>query len=224
MDVTFSWDQLFANNIQLIGFLTGLLSVVLLIPTRLPKLQYWSWPMGVINAFAYFFIFRDWRLYGSTTLQLYFFIVSLLGVWVWRGQLFGRETTNDSFFGRLVGADPKPTIHATKHEFLNGLLYATIAFIPTYMLIRHYNDSSPFWDGWILSLSGLALFLQLYKRVQHWLVWIVVDLISIPLYASQGNGGTALLYVVFLIMCLAGFATWKEQARRDRLSTQMHQT
>lgn len=213
----FSWAQLFANNLEFFGFITGILSVLLLIPVKYPRLQYLAWPFGVMTSAAYFFIFRDWQLYGSTYLQVYFVVVSLVGTWFWRGQLVGHDLGESrTGLGRLIrrvfGVESVPTSYGTRGYIGRTILAATIAAVPVYFILRNYNDASPRWDGLILVLSIAAIWLQTKKYVQSWYLWIAVDLIAVPLYWSQNLGATSILYVLYMIMCLFGLYTWRKEA------------
>ena len=46
------------------------------------------------------------------------------------------------------------------------------------------------------------------KRFENWWFWIAADVICIPLYVSRQLPLTAVLYAVFLAMCLVGVREW----------------
>ncbi|PYV29477.1 MAG: hypothetical protein DMG09_29920, partial [Acidobacteria bacterium] len=52
------------------------------------------------------------------------------------------------------------------------------------------------------------------KRFENWWFWIAADLVYIPLYLSRALPLTALLYAVFLGMCLAGVREWRRSLGR----------
>src|SRR5258706_8908882 len=81
---------------------------------------------------------------------------------------------------------------------------------PACAWLLHYNTDSPApWaDAAIFSLSVWALAAQARKRVECWVVWVAVDLVAIPLYWSRGLALTAGLYLMFLLLCIAGLAAW----------------
>lgn len=219
MDIAFSLDQLFTGWFGFFAFATGILSVALLIPFKRFKywkqLQYLAWPMGVATSASYFFLFRDWQLYGSMSLQTWFVLISTIGTWVWRGQLLNRNIVTNNRFLKFIAAPELETRHATLRYMAYTLGLAALALGPVCLVLQHYGDTAPFWDGVVFTLSGAAIWLQLRKFVQTWPLWIAVDLISIPLYLSQANGGTALLYVAYLILCFFGWWTWQREASGD---------
>jgi nicotinamide mononucleotide transporter len=57
-------------------------------------------------------------------------------------------------------------------------------------------------------ISLAAQYLLCRKRLENWLLWIAADVIYIPLYLSRKLPLTALLYGVFLLMCLFGIRVW----------------
>ena len=217
---SFSWDQLYANNLQLFALVTGLLSVALLIPVKYPRLQYFAWIFGFLTSAAYFFVFKDdWQLYGSAALQVWFVIASIAGAYIWRGQLFGNlrhvPGRSSSLLSRIFGAEGVPTAYAPRSYVLKVLGITALAAIPSYFVLSYLNDSAPDWDSLVLVGSMAAIWLQAKKYVQNWYLWIGVDLIAIPFYYSQANLGLALLYLAYLLMCLWGLRTWRGDAVRS---------
>lgn len=203
--MTFEWSQLFTSELEFIGFITGILSVALLAPTMYPKLQYTNWIFSIISAAIYLFLFYDWALYGNSFLQIWFLVISIVGAYEWLPQVTG------SVGGRKIKETLKAR-YSTQALFAQVVLTSLLTTIPVYFVLDYYNDAQPLWDGLILTLSGGAIWLQLKKYVQSWFLWIAVDLIAIPLHASQGKGATALLYFVYLLLCFWGLYTWKKEA------------
>jgi nicotinamide mononucleotide transporter len=75
------------------------------------------------------------------------------------------------------------------------------------------GGAAPFWDAVITALSVIAQVLLNRKTLENWVLWIAVDLVSIPLYVSKGLLLTALLYAVFLLMCVGGWVSWRRSWR-----------
>lgn len=191
------FQDFYADNVELIGLITGIFSVLLLVFTRFPRLQWFAWPAGVINAIVYLYLFYEWGLYGNFILQPFFLVISLQGLWAWRGQLRG------------VIADV-PEIPTTFNPWLAVLswIVAVALLLVVYPLLAYFDDPSPLWDGLILTFSLAAIFLQLRKHVESWFFWIVVDLIAVPFHWVNDHPATATLYFVYLLMCFVGLTTW----------------
>jgi nicotinamide mononucleotide transporter len=72
-----------------------------------------------------------------------------------------------------------------------------------------YTDSTvPRWDGLTTSISLAATYGQCKKLVESWWLWIVADLIYIPLYLYKSLWLTSILYGVFLVLCIVGLRSW----------------
>ena len=49
------------------------------------------------------------------------------------------------------------------------------------------------------------------RKIENWLFWIVGDLISIPLYYVKGYSLTSIQYLIFIVIAIAGYYTWKKE-------------
>lgn len=79
------------------------------------------------------------------------------------------------------------------------------------------KSSAPFWDAFTTAGSIVAQILLNRKKLENWFVWVVMDIIYVPLYWSKGAKLMSLLYAVFLIMCIAGLRDWTKELRNQRL-------
>jgi nicotinamide mononucleotide transporter len=83
---------------------------------------------------------------------------------------------------------------------------ATLILVP---VLRAAHGAAPGWDALTTSMSlGAQLLLNL-KRLETWYVWIAVDVIYVPLYFSRDLNLTALVYIVFLALCIQGWRQWR---------------
>src|SRR3546814_4380554 len=56
----------------------------------------------------------------------------------------------------------------------------------SFAMDRHTDAAAPWLDGAIAMLSITAQWLLARRRVESWVLWIIVDLIAVPLFASRG--------------------------------------
>jgi len=154
-----------------------------------------SWPIGLANNLTYLVIFFRARLFADAGLQLVFFAV---GVWGWYHWVFRRGARRELAVTR-----------ATRNEWLALLLAAPVAIWLLRELLIAAQGAAPFWDALTTVISLGALALQAGKRIDNWLWWIAADLVYVPLYLWRGLPLTALLYAIFLAMCLVGWRQWR---------------
>ncbi len=163
-----------------------------------------TWPAGIISSLLYCWVFFDARFYAQAGLQVYYLFISLYGWWSWRlssENKSGRKTltisfTNPSLWVKLI--------------LLNFVLTWIIYFITS----SFTNDSIPVTDASIASLSIIATWMLARKKIEHWLIWIFVDLISAGLYLYRGLYPTVLLFIVYSIMAGIGYVEWKKETQK----------
>jgi nicotinamide mononucleotide transporter len=182
------------SNAELVGFATGAGCVWL--AARENALNF---PLALVNAAMFGLLFVDKKLYGDAALQAMFFSLNLYGAWRWwRGD-----------------GDHHPL--QVSRLSLRGWLAVAVATVVAVPLLRAAlvaaGGAAPFWDAVITSLSVIAQVLLNRKTLENWALWIAVDLVSIPLYISKGLLLTALLYGVFLLMCIGGWMSWRRSWR-----------
>jgi len=177
------------------GFVTGGICVWLVVREHL-----WNWPIGLANNLFFFVLFLRGRLYADMSLQLVYLV---LGVYGWLNWIFGGKNHTALKISRTSRA-----------EWL-----ALVVAIPTCTwgmreILIAVNDAAPFLDALTTVLSLAAQYLLCRKRLENWWLWIAADVIYVPLYFSRKLPLTAVLYSVFLIMCLIGLREWLRTLRK----------
>ena len=187
---------------ELLGFITGAICVWLLV-----KQNIWTWPTGIANNILSIVVFYRARLFGDMGLQFFFIAVSIYGWWHWlhpddrhRGEVKVQRISARSATVLIIVTAAATTL------LVQGL--------------RTIPGTTPWPDASTTCMSLAAQFMQSRKWIENWWVWIAVDVISIGLYVYKGIGLFALLYAVFLGMCIAGLIAWQRDLRR--LETARH--
>ena len=176
-----SWAELF-------GFITGIACVALAVAQRIE-----TFPVGIANNVFFVILFTDARLFADAALQLVFIVLGVMGWWVW--------ATPRALPARGTHAGPRLLVATAL-----GVGVATLILIP---ILRAAHGAAPGWDAATTSMSlGAQLLLNL-KRLETWYVWIAVDVIYVPLYFSRDLNLTALVYIVFLALCVQGWRQWR---------------
>ena len=173
------------------GAVTGLLCVWLL-----ARQNIWTWPIGLTNNVLFLVLFWRSKLYADAILQVVFAALGFYGWYHWvRAPSPGAAL---------------PVRRTTPTEWMVLTAATVLGHAAAYWgLARHTDSPVPFWDSAVLALSLAATYGQARKLVESWLVWIVVDVISVPLYASRGLYLTSALYFVFLCLCVGGYVGWR---------------
>ena len=185
------------SAVEWIGALAGLVCVWLV-----ARASIWNWPLSIVNTALYFVVFLRARLYGDALLQVVFTVLGVYGWWSWR-------------FGGAQGAELLLR-RATRAQVGGGAAAAFAGTVFSALVLARATDSPvPIWDSSVLVLSLVATWAQARKILESWWLWILVDVISVPLYIARGLYPTALLYTLFLAICIVGLRRWTELLREQ---------
>jgi nicotinamide mononucleotide transporter len=182
-----------------LGFVTGALCVYLTVFENV-----WNFPVGIANSAFFLVLFAGARLYGDAALQIVYIALGFQGWYLW---LRGGENRTPLRAGRASGR----------------LLLGVGAFVAAgtaalTFFFRYVNDFAPFLDALTTALSLGAQYLLNRKAVENWLLWMTADVLYVYLYSVRGLQLTALLYLVFLALCVAGLRGWlKSMSERGRV-------
>ena len=181
---------------ELLGFVTGAVTVWLVVVRHIA-----NWPLGIANVLLLMVVFWTYGLYADAALQIVYVVLGGYGWWQW--------------LRRVPGTGRPPAVRRTTvaEWRLLAAAGAGLTLVLWLYLDRVTDSTVPFPDALTTALSLVATYGQARKLVESWWVWIAADLVYIPLYAYKDLGLTAILYVVFLALCVAGLRVWRAVER-----------
>jgi nicotinamide mononucleotide transporter len=159
-----------------------------------------AWPLAIASSLLYFLLFWNSKLYGEAGLQIFFVVVAGWGWWQWL------QGTQD---------DGKPLhVRSLAPRMRWGLLLAlAVAWPVTALFLARTTDSDvPWWDAFPTAASLLGQWLLGRKYVENWTAWLLVNAVSVALFAYKGLWLTVVLYAIFIVMSVAGLRAWRRLA------------
>ncbi len=165
---------------------------------------HWGWPLAIASSLLYAWLFYVSKLYGEGGLQIFFAATSVWGWWQW---LFGTRATRGSGAGRLAVA------RLAAKSRLATLLVWLLAWPATGVLLAHATDTDvPFLDAFPTVGSVIGQVLLGRKFIENWAAWVIVNVVSVGVFVYKGLWLTAMLYVVFAALAVAGWVRWLRTA------------
>lgn len=162
----------------------------------------WYWPVSLVMVSMYIYIYYINKVYGDMSLQLYYVGVSIYGWYLW---MKGSKSTKD-------GEEKKLEVSYTsiKEWMLISILSIVVYFVMVYILDVYTDSDIPFIDSFTTTLSFVATWMLAKKKLENWIVWIVVDFISIGLYYYREMYPTMILFASLTILAFVGYYQWKK--------------
>lgn len=159
------------------------------------------WVVGLIMPCVHGALYFKAGLYADCSMQVYYILAGLYGWFVWHNA------------PRRPAADR--TIRHTPFQLVPALVaaFAAVHAVIYLLLTRFTNSTVPFWDALTTALSVVAMWMLSRKFVEQWLVWCVVDAVTVGLYIYKQIPFTAGLYALYTALAVAGYLRWRRLAR-----------
>lgn len=156
----------------------------------------WNYAWGVLTVAVYSLVFYRAGLYGSMALNIYLIPTLMYGWFVW-------------------GPDEKtiPVEHVKMTNIPLYLLATCATYVGAYWIISLIGGDLAGWDAWILIGSILAQFLLDRKKIETWLVWFAVNVVSIQVYWASELYAVAIQYCFFLLNTSFGAYMWYQSMK-----------
>ncbi len=160
------------------------------------------WGAALISTTIYLWLFFEVKLYAESYLQVFYIAMAVYGFWQWRYGGTDKSALKVSVW--------RPSQHLM---CVSGILVITIA-LGTYLSTKT-DAALPFVDAFTTAGAVFATFMTARKVLENWHYWFVIDSVSIYLYLERGLILTAMLFVIYLILVVVAYLSWRRdyQAR-----------
>ena len=157
------------------------------------------YPTGLIGTGIFVYILYNFSLLGDMIINFYFVLMSIYGWYYWAQKKDGQTLNNVS--------------RTSIKEYYFILILGITSLISIYLVYNFYDK----WDSWTAyvdtittAIFFIAMYLMARRKVESWIFWIIGDLITIPLYFYKGLTISSIQYLIFLILAILGYISWKK--------------
>lgn len=192
--------QIFANLyfyrsiiIESIAVLFSILYAILAV-----KENIWCWGAALISVSLYIYICFSAQLYPETGLQVFYFIMAIIGYYMWNKE--NKEEIKEW--------------SEIKH-LLIILLGAILTFFMGFYFSTYTNSHMPIIDSFTTVFSIIATYMVIKKVLGNWLYWIVIDAVSVYLYFNRDLHLTSLLFIAYTIIAIFGYFSWMKKMKTN---------
>ena len=156
------------------------------------------YPTGLISTLIFIYILYNFKLYGEFIINIYYSAMSIIGWYLWSRKNNGQEEF------------PISSMNSKEYK-ISGLIFtATLLFIAlVYHFFDKFTDLTAYVDAFTTALFFVGMWLMAKRKIENWIVWIIADIISVPLYFFKGLTVSSLQFIVFTIIAVLGYREWK---------------
>ncbi|MBB78136.1 MAG: nicotinamide mononucleotide transporter pnuc [Crocinitomicaceae bacterium] len=159
------------------------------------------WFFALIGSILFVYLCYIGKLYIESILQFFYVIMAIIGWINWKN-----SKTKKIFIQKWT----------LNNHLINIILSGIFSIIIGYIFENYTNQENPYIDSFTTCYSLSATYMVTKKILGNWIYWIIIDLISIYLYATRGYHLTALQYLIFTFLALFGFIAWNNQYQKQK--------
>lgn len=175
------------------------------------KANIYLWLASIIMPAIYIYIFYNAGLYADFAINIYYLLIAIYGWFAWKYsfQIFPSSSKKSREEELKISSIPK------KIWIRLIPVYLILQFIITWVLITYTNSNVPWIDSFTTSVSIIAMWMLARKYIEQWLVWIVVDVVSVGLYIYKDLYFTSVLYALYAVIAILGYIKWKKMMQLE---------
>ncbi len=191
--------DLYLIILEAIAFIFGIASVV-----YAKKENILVYPTGLIATVITVYIFLMDKLFGDMMMNIYYSVMSIYGWWNWTRVKEGEIVVQIS--------------RTNMKEKIVGFGFFLITIAVTYTVYRLSGTEigiSNYVDIFTSGVFFTAMWYMANKKLENWTLWILADIITVPLYAFRGWGMLSLQYLIFTVLAIQGYIAWKKSLNKN---------
>jgi nicotinamide mononucleotide transporter len=183
------------------------------------------YPTGIISTGIYVYLLSQWNLYGDLIINIYYTLMSIFGWYMWSKIIDDKQnhipiskttlTDKAKAFGIFVFTSIFVIfVYRYYNVMPNHLGFSeSLDFAYTNLTSGNIDDfrmATPFLDTFTTGIFFAAMWLMALKKIENWALWIIGNIVSIPLYFAKGYGFTGIQYLIFLVLAIQAYKQWKK--------------
>jgi nicotinamide mononucleotide transporter len=184
----------YAIVLEVLVFVFGIASVVCA-----KKENILVYPTGLIATVITVYLLYKAEYYGDMMMNFYYSVMSIYGWYNWsrkKGDTLAVPISRTNTKEKVIGI----ILCITTMIFTYGVYQAFDYEIKTENYIDIFTSGLFFTGMWYMAT----------KKLENWTLWIIADVITVPLYAYRGLGILSLQYLIFTILAIQGYLAWKK--------------
>jgi nicotinamide mononucleotide transporter len=205
------WDYP-VSYLEFFGLILGIISVTL---SALANV--WNWPLGLLYIVLMIVLFFQVQLYPDVFLHIFYFITNVIGWWRWTHPRPYEEDPKHELRISFMKKEQLLTVFVIgiAGTFLLGMFAANLSEMFPVLFTK--PSAAPYVDSFITVMSVVATYYIIHKKIEAWVIWLLVDIVGTWLYFVKDIKLTSLLYLVYCLLALFALYNWIKKYRSYKL-------
>lgn len=166
----------------------------------------WVFPTGIINTAIYVYLLWKWSLLGDMMINFYYVVMSIYGWYHWTRK---KEGVVEFPISRMNTYEKKVSVL---------IFVLTIVFVVSvYTFFGKFTHWTSYIDTLVTGIFFVGMWLMARRKIENWILWIIGDIISIPMYFDKGYSFTSIQYLIFTIIAIFGYLEWKKTLQKKKV-------
>lgn len=187
-----------------ISIVAGILGTIATVLCAKGKISYLAY--GFIQTFLFIIIDYQAKLYIDTAEQVFYLITMVYAIFSWKKRLKKTDEGSQEIEAKSLSLK----------AWILIIIAITILTIGVGLIGVAIGSEQAFTDAFsnILAIFGQILCVLCYK--EQWILWIILDIADIKMYAFAGNPVLAVMYVGWTINCIYGWYNWTKSIKNNK--------
>jgi len=191
------------SYLEFFGVLSGLVAVWLS-----ARANVWSWPVGIVNVVMAFFLYYQIQLYPDMFLQVFFLITNIIGWWRWLNPAPEEADRKQELKVSYMRVNQLLIVSAITLAGTGALGFLASRLHQWFPAVFPVSSAYPYVDSFITVMSIATTFLMIQKKIECWVIWILIDIVATILYYVKGVKFYSVEYLVFTGLAAYGLLNW----------------
>lgn len=180
-------------NDSAVAVCSGIAGVISVVLCSQKKYSFYFW--SILQLVTIMIISYQTDLYGKLLENAFYLITLFVGMSIWKRY----SNSNETKVRTMDWID----------YVIFGIIFLPLTSLTSYMLISHYNPDQIALDTITTTIGMLAQVMLILRFREQWILWFILDVLCIALWAKDGNWCLMVQYIFWTINCVYGYFCWK---------------
>ena len=179
----------------LLALCSGIAGVISVVLCSQKKYSFYFW--SILQLVTIMIISYQTRLHGKLVENAFYLITMFIGMNIWK-----ENTTDNTIQVRTI-------MDCIDYVIFGIIFLLPLTSLASYMLISHYNPDQIVLDTITTTIGMIAQVMLILRFREQWVLWFILDVLCIVLWAKDGNWCLMVQYIFWTINCIYGYYCWK---------------